>query len=63
MKESLIEIRSNLQEKKSRIDEAKNQINHLEHKEAKTTNQKRIQKMWIVQAASGTTSGGPIFAS
>ena len=63
MKDTLIEIKNNLQGNNSRVDEAENQINDLEHKEAKTTNQKRIQKMWIVQAASGTTSGGPIFAS
>ena len=62
-KDTLTEIKKNLQGNNSRVDEAENQINDLEHKEAKTTNQKRIQKMWIVQAASGTTSGGPIFAS
>ena len=35
MKDTLIEIMNNLQEKNSRVDEAKNQINDLEHKEAK----------------------------
>ena len=58
-----IDIKNNLQGNNSRVDEAENQINDLEHKEAKTTNQKRIQKMWIVQAASGTTSRGPTFIS
>ena len=35
MKDALIEIKNNLQGKNSRVDEAKNQINDLEHKEAK----------------------------
>ena len=48
MKDTLIEIKSNLQGNCSRVDEAKNQINDLEHKEAKNTQseqqEKRIQK-------------------
>ena len=39
MKDSLIEIKNNLQGNNSRMDEAENQINDMEHKEAKTTNQ------------------------
>ena len=35
MKDTLIEIKNNLQGNNSRADEAKNQINDLEHKEAK----------------------------
>ena len=35
MKDSLIEIKNNLQGNNNRVDEAKNQINDLEHKEAK----------------------------
>ena len=35
MKDSLTEIKSNLQGNSSKVDEAKNQINDLEHKEAK----------------------------
>ena len=35
MKDTLIEIKSNLQGNCSRVDEAENQINDLEHKEAK----------------------------
>ena len=35
MKATLIEIRNNLQGVNSRVDEAENQINDLEHKEAK----------------------------
>ena len=35
MKVSLIEIKNNLQETNSREDEAKNQINDLEHKKGK----------------------------
>ena len=35
MKDTLIEIKNNLQGNNSGINEAKNQINDLEHKEAK----------------------------
>ena len=35
MKDTLIEIKNNLQGNNSRVDESKNQINELEHKEAK----------------------------
>ena len=43
MKDTLIEIKNNLQENKSRVDEAENQINDLEHKELiRTTREKRI---------------------
>ena len=35
MKDTLIEIKNNLQGNNSRVDEAKNQINDLEYKEAK----------------------------
>ena len=53
MKDTLIEIKSNLQGKNGRVDEAKNQINDLEHKEAKNNQseqqeEKRIQKIRIV---------------
>ena len=45
------EIKSNLLGNNSRVDEAKNQINDLEHKEAKNNQseqeeEKRIQKKW-----------------
>ena len=43
-KDTLIEIKNNLQGNNSRADEAKNQINDLEHKEEKTTNQTRRRK-------------------
>ena len=33
MKDKLIEIKNNLQDNNSRVDEAENQINALEHKE------------------------------
>ena len=36
MKDRLIEIKNNLQGNNSRVDEAKNQINNLEHKEEKS---------------------------
>ena len=52
MKDSLIEIKNNLQENNSGMDEAKNWINDLKHKEAKNNQseqeEKRIQKMGIV---------------
>ena len=35
MKDTLTEIKNNLQENNIRVDEAKNQINDLEHKEEK----------------------------
>ena len=35
MKDTLTEIKNNLQGNNSRVDEAKNQINDLEHQEAK----------------------------
>ena len=37
MKDTIIEIKNNLQGNNSRVEEAVNQINDLEHKEAKTT--------------------------
>ena len=47
-KDTLIEIKNNLQGNNSRVDEGGNQINDLEHKEAKTNHaeqqEKRIQK-------------------
>ena len=39
-----IDIKNNLQGNNSRVDEAKNQINDLEHKEPKTTNQNNKKK-------------------
>ena len=39
MKDTLIELKNHLQGNNSRMDEAENQINDVEHKEAKTTNQ------------------------
>ena len=51
-KDTLIEIKNNLQGNNSRVDEAENQTNDLEHKEAKIhteqQEEKRIQKMRIV---------------
>ena len=43
-KDTLIKIKNNLQGNNSRVDEAKNQINDLEHKEAKTSNQNNKEK-------------------
>ena len=52
-KDSLIEIKNSLQRNNSRVDEAENQINDLEHKETKSNHTeqqeaKGIQKMMIV---------------
>ena len=52
-KDTLIEIKNNLQGINSRVDEAGNQIDDLEHKEAKNNQweqqeEKRIQKTGIV---------------
>ena len=44
MKGTLIEIRNNLQGNNSRVDEAEDHINDLEHMEAKTTNQNKKKK-------------------
>ena len=48
MQDMLIETKSNLQGNNSKVDEAKNEINDLEHKEAKNNQseqeEKRIKK-------------------
>ena len=41
MKDTLIKIKNNLQYNNSRVNEAENQINDLEHKEAKTIQTKQ----------------------
>ena len=43
MKGTIIEIKNNLQGNNSRVDEAENQVNDLEHKEAKN-NQSEQEK-------------------
>ena len=53
MKDTLIEIKNNLQGNDSRVDEAENLINDLEHKEEKNSQseqqeEKRIQKLLTV---------------
>ena len=44
MKDTLIEIKNNLQGNNSRVDEAENQMNDLEHKEERTFNQNSEKK-------------------
>ena len=44
MKDTLIEIKNNLQGNNSRVEEAENQINDLEHKEAKQPIRTRRRK-------------------
>ena len=51
MKGTLTEIKNNLQGSNSRVDETENQINYLEHKEAKNNQseheeEKRKKKRW-----------------
>ena len=41
MKDTLIEIKNNLQGNNSRVDQAENQINVLEHKEVKNNQSKQ----------------------
>ena len=55
MKDTLIEIKNNLQGNNSRVDEAENQINDVEHKEAKTTNQ-NIKNVKIIQRKEDSLS-------
>ena len=45
MKDTLIEIKNNLQGNNSRVDEAKNQINDLEHEEAKNNQSEQVEKI------------------
>ena len=44
MKDTLIEIRNDLQGNNSRVDEAENQINDLEHKQKTTTQNNKKKK-------------------
>ena len=43
-KDTLLEVNNNLQGNNSRLDEAENQINNLEHKEAKHNESEQEQK-------------------
>ena len=47
MKNSLFEIKNNLQGNNSRVDEAENQINDLEHKEAKNNRSEQQEEKRI----------------
>ena len=44
MKDSLVKIKNNLQGNNSRVDEAENQINYLEHKDTKIRRRKSNPK-------------------
>ena len=67
MKDTLIEIKNNLQGNSSSVNDTKIQINDIQHREVKTTNQnkkkKESKKAGMVETASATTSRGPILAS
>ena len=73
MKDTLIETKNNLQGNSSRMYGGKNQINDLEHKEAKTTNQNNKKKkesktpkdrpwlVWLSELSAGLqTKGLPV---
>ena len=66
-KETLNEIKNNLQGNNSRVNEAENQINDLEHKEAKHNQseqeEKRIQKNEDSINSLWDTLRGPTFTS
>ena len=47
VKDTLIEIKNNLQGNNSRVDEAKNQINDLEHKETKNNQSEQQEEKTI----------------
>ena len=47
MKDKLIEIKNNLQDNNSRVDEAENQINDLEHKEEKNNQSEQQEEKGI----------------
>ena len=44
MKDQPIEIKNNLQGNDSRVDEANNQLNDLEHKETKNNHAEQVQE-------------------
>ena len=44
MKDTVIEIKNNLQGNNSRVDEAENQINDMKHKEAKNNQSEQEEK-------------------
>ena len=44
IKDTLIKIKNNVQGNNSRVDEAENQINDMEHRKQNTTNQKKKKK-------------------
>ena len=63
-----MEVKNNLQGNNSRVDETKNHISDLEHKEAKNKQseqqeEKRIQKNEDRVSSLGTTSSNPTFTS
>ena len=47
MKDTLIEIKNNLQGNNNRVDKAKNQINDMEHKEAKNNQSEQQEEKRI----------------
>ena len=47
MQDSLIEIKNNLQRNNNRMDDVKNKINDLEHKEAKNNQSEQEEKHFL----------------
>ena len=66
-KDTLIKIQNNLQGNNSRVDEAENQINDLEHKEAKNNQSEQQEEKKNPKkrgsVSSGMISSDPTFAS
>ena len=56
MKDILIEVKNNLQRNNSRVDEAENQINDLEHKEAKNNQLEQQEEKRILQNKNSISS-------
>ena len=56
MKDTPTKMKNNIQEINNRVDEAENQINYLEHKETKITNQNNKKKKIIQRKEDSISS-------
>ena len=54
--DTLIEIKNNLQGNNTRVDEAENQINDMEYKEAKNHQSEQEEEKWILKNADSVRS-------
>ena len=62
MKDTLIEIKNNLKENDSKVDEAEDQIHDMEHKKAKTTSQNNKEKKEFKRKSTVYTASGQLQA-